>query len=224
MSQYTTGLVDVTYNSNTVSGTGTLWLANVSVGDLFMVRNINTHYEVATIPSNTSLTLNSVWAGSTLTDQNYEITRDFTSNYNLIEICTGDKDWPFHMTKNFRDIDSYLVTGFSGKYAVTDHTDDTSITLTSSDFLGVHICSTLTSKCTVYLPSIDSNDIGQWYKIRKAGAGEVEIVGADSDTIMDSNTKVGNAYTTETFAFIELYVETSTHWGCGGLLGRWQTS
>ena len=225
MSQYQTGTVDVTYNSQSVTGIGTLWLANVSIGDLFMVRGINTHYEVASIPTNTSLTLNSVWAGSTLTGQDYEITRDFTTNYDLIEICVGDKDWPFHMTKNFRDIDSLILAATSMDYTVEDHTDETTVTLTTSDFMPIiHLCSTATLKCTVYLPSIDSNHLGKRIRIRKAGAGEVEINGADSDTIMDTNTKVKNAYTTETAAFIELYVETASHWGCGGLLGRWETT
>lgn len=57
MSQYKTGTVAVETDSQTVIGTGTLWLANVTVGDLFIVADTNVSYVVAAVVSNTQITL-----------------------------------------------------------------------------------------------------------------------------------------------------------------------
>lgn len=224
MSQYMTGTVDVTSGSATVAGLGTAWVANVTVGDLFMVNNIYTHYEVASIPSDTSLVLNANWAGSTLTGQSYQVVRDFTPIYDLLEVSPGDRNWAFNITKTFRMIDLLLSTATSG-YTVVDHTDETNVTLDSDDFNKIHIFSTATTKCTVTLPSIATADIGKWLKLRKAGAGEVEVVAADSDTLIDTGTQINNAYPTELSALLDIYVEIATHWGFGSApFGRWTTS
>ena len=222
-----TGTVDVTSGSASVAGLGTTWLANVTVGDLFMVRDIYTNYQIASIPTDSSITISPVWAGTTLTGQNYQIVKDFTPEYDLIEIHPGDRNWAFNITENFRSIDT-LIAGIDTTvplpYDVESYSEQASVILTISDLNKVHVCSAATLKCTITLPSISVTEIGYWVKIRKAGAGEIEIVASDSDTVMDTGTKVNNAYITETAAFIELYVETATHWGCGGLLGRWTTS
>lgn len=221
MSQYTTGFVSVSPGSQLVTGTGTAWLANVSVGDLFMVRGINTHYEIASISTDTLLTLNANWGGATtLAGQSYEIVRDFTSVNSLIEICTGDKDWPFNLTYNFRKLD--LLVG--GGNTVSDHTGSTSVTLTTTDLNKIHIFSTVTSKCTVYLPSVDSSQIGYSFKALKRGAGAVEVDAADSDTIVDDGTKITNN-TTSSVDILSLMLETSTHWGfLERPYGIWETS
>ena len=224
MSQYMTGLCDVTSGSATVGGTGILWIANVTVGDLFMIRNIYTHYEIASIPTDTSLTLSPAWAGSTLTDQSYQVVRDFTPIHDLLEVAPGDRNWAFNITKTFRMIDLLLSTATSG-YTVVDHTDETTVTLDSDDLNKIHIFSTATTKCTVTLPSIATADIGKWLKLRKAGVGEVEVVAADSDTLIDTGTQINNAYPTELSALLDLYVETAIHWGFGSApFGRWTTS
>jgi hypothetical protein len=112
MSQYITGSVDVTNASNVVSGNGTLWNTNnaVQAGDVFMVDGVYTDYEIASVDSDTQITLTANWAGSTLTYQSYQITRNFTPNYNFREIHKGDREWPFHYTEALRDIDTQMKT------------------------------------------------------------------------------------------------------------------
>lgn len=227
MSQYQTGLVDVTSGSATISGTGTVWTTNVTIGDLFMVNNISTHYEVATILTDTSIGLNSAWAGTTLTDQNYQITTDFTPNYDIPEVSQGDKNWAFGITAALRIIDSQLKINYDlavGIYDIDDHTDETSVTLEVSDLNKVHIFSTATSKCTVYLPSVSSTELGYWLKARKAGAGEVEIQAADSDTLMDTGDTQVNNSTSNVNEILGLYLETASHWATDGLVGTWTSS
>lgn len=90
MSQYTAGLVTVTNNSQTVTGTNTQWLANVSAGDLFIVFQSGVSYQVAAVNSDTQLTLNANYAGVTEANVQYVIARDFTPNHNIPLINRGD--------------------------------------------------------------------------------------------------------------------------------------
>lgn len=78
MSQYKDGTVSVTNGSNVVTGAGTLWLANISTGDLFTKAGDNVTYTVASIPSNTQITLTGNYGGSTSSGSSYGITIDFT--------------------------------------------------------------------------------------------------------------------------------------------------
>lgn len=86
MAQYRIGTVDVTSGSPVVQGFNTLWLANVGQGDVFVVRDGGVSYEVGSVDSNTQLTLTAPWAGPSLLNTTYGITRDFspTRNYPLI--------------------------------------------------------------------------------------------------------------------------------------------
>jgi len=79
MSQYQNGTVSVTNNNNVVTGSGTLWLANISTGDLFTKEGDNVAYTVASIPSNTQITLTGNYGGSSSSGSSYGITIDFTS-------------------------------------------------------------------------------------------------------------------------------------------------
>lgn len=78
MSQYKTGTVTVTNASATVTGSGTLWTANVTVGSLFTIIGSSVPYVVGAVASNTSLTLTALYAGGTLAAQNYSITTSYT--------------------------------------------------------------------------------------------------------------------------------------------------
>jgi len=109
MPQYQTGTVDVTSGSNVVTGHGTSWLKNISTGDSFMVNGINVHYQVASVDSDTQITLTANWVGATATYQNYNIVRDFTQNYGFPEIGFGDRQWPFRLSQALRAIDSRLA-------------------------------------------------------------------------------------------------------------------
>jgi hypothetical protein len=110
MAQYTTGTVTVVNGSNIVTGVGTNWLTEVSVGDTFKKKSENAIYEIAAVDSNTQIRLSVNYAGSGESGAEYQITRDFTPNYNLAEINVGDKDWPYHLTQEtIRPIDSALA-------------------------------------------------------------------------------------------------------------------
>lgn len=108
MSQYRTGTVSTTNASQTVTGTGTLWLANVSAGDLFTVVGSGVTYQVAAVVSNTELTLNANYAGSTASTQSYVIARDFTPTWNLPIINKGDIETATLLKRAFQIIDSKL--------------------------------------------------------------------------------------------------------------------
>jgi len=106
MSQYRTGTVSVTNGSATVTGSGTSWLTNVEAGDLFKVKSENVIYTIASVNSNTQLTLSTNYAGSTASGLEYQIVRDFTPNLSLPEVSPGDIDWPVHLTQSLRKIDN----------------------------------------------------------------------------------------------------------------------
>lgn len=79
MSQYQVGTVSVTNNNNVVTGSGTLWLANISAGDLFTKVGDNVAYTVASVPSDTQITLTGNYGGSTSAGSSYGITIDFAA-------------------------------------------------------------------------------------------------------------------------------------------------
>ena len=53
MTQYKTGTASVTNNSPTVTGSGTLWSANVSTADSFTIAGDGVMYDVASVDSDT---------------------------------------------------------------------------------------------------------------------------------------------------------------------------
>lgn len=93
MSQYKEGTASVTNASATVAGTGTLWLTNTNVqaGQLFTVDGSGIPYFVASVVSDTELTLTAPYGGSTASGVSYVIHRDFTaSGYPLLNV--GDRE------------------------------------------------------------------------------------------------------------------------------------
>ena len=69
---YSTGTVDVTLDSATVTGTGTTW-TSAMVGRQIIVNGVAPLYTILSVESATSLTIDQVWGGLTATDQAYEI-------------------------------------------------------------------------------------------------------------------------------------------------------
>jgi len=106
MSQYRVGVVTTLTGSQTVIGSGTAFLANVAIGDLFKKLGQNVIYEIAGVPSDTEITLSGPYVGSGESGMTYGITRDFTPNLELPEVWAGDKDWPYTLTKALRVIDA----------------------------------------------------------------------------------------------------------------------
>jgi hypothetical protein len=117
MGQYQVGTVDLTNGSPAVTGIDTEWLANASIGDGFKVEGFNAVFQVATVVSDTQITLSVNWPYASLLAQNYQIHRDFTPNMNLPEIWVGDKDWPYHLTVALRMLDSLVETSRNANLA-----------------------------------------------------------------------------------------------------------
>ena len=94
MSQYKIGTVTVVNGSNIVTGDGTVWLANISVGDWFKIDDISTIYQIASVDSDIQITLSVNYAGANGSGLAYCIVRDFTPALSIPIIYRGDIDWP----------------------------------------------------------------------------------------------------------------------------------
>ena len=79
MAQYRTGTVTTTAASAIVTGTDTLWRNNVTAGDLFTVSGTNVYHEIASVDSQTQLTLAAAYP-TTFFGKEYVIVSDFTPN------------------------------------------------------------------------------------------------------------------------------------------------
>ena len=77
MSQYRIGTITVSNGSATVTGVGTLWLANININDWFIVNSVV--YVVGGISSDTSLTLTAPYGGFSMSGGFYAAHRDFSA-------------------------------------------------------------------------------------------------------------------------------------------------
>jgi len=95
MQWYKTGTSSVTRNSTLVTGVNTLWLLQVNAGDIFTL-DASTIYEIASVDSNTTITLASPYLGATASSSQYAILRNFTSTTNAVlaaKIAELLNDW-----------------------------------------------------------------------------------------------------------------------------------
>jgi len=90
--QYKTGTVAVTNGSPTVTGTGTTWLGNVSVGSVFVAAAEGVPYIVAAVPGNGTITLASNYGGTTRSGIAYSLTTSYTPNQKIPYMEQGDID------------------------------------------------------------------------------------------------------------------------------------
>jgi hypothetical protein len=116
MSQYKTGTVNVTTNSTTVVGNGTLWLGEIEAGDIFTVVGNGAWYEVASVVSNTELTLTAQYRGVTASGAAYAVTRDFTPENGYPYPVTGDVETAGIVKRALVMIDAHLATVDGGTY------------------------------------------------------------------------------------------------------------
>ena len=225
MSQYQTGTVTTEQGTNKVSGESCAWLANVDVGDVFKVSGVDATYVVALVSTDLTLSLASNYAGISVSGEAYQITRDFTDNYDIPEIWIGDKDWPFHLTQGLRIIDTELaaVSLSQAGETIVDQEQVGVLDLTISDLNKVHLLQN-TGEATINLPSVSSTYVGDGIEFRKKGIGIVNIIAADADTIMfTGNIQMIAPSGEATFDFLKLILESETHWGCNGYYGPWET-
>ena len=106
MAQYKTGTVSVTNGSATVTGSGTSWSGEIAAGDLFTIVGDNAWYEVASVGSNTSITLSANYAGTTGSGKSYAISRDFTTRLALPYPQKGDIETASIIKRAFEQIDT----------------------------------------------------------------------------------------------------------------------
>ena len=72
------GTIDVTKNSNAVTGTSTYWAtANINPGDIMKINGVD--YEIQSVTDNTHLTLATPYTGNAASGLGYAIIRNFTS-------------------------------------------------------------------------------------------------------------------------------------------------
>ena len=126
MSQYSTGLSSVTNGSPTVTGTSTLWLANVTAGDSFTVAGDGVMYDVASVDSDTQVTLSVAYAGVTASGVVYAIGTGFTVPDSFPEMSQGDIETATIFTRAMRKIQSRFTgiainTTAEIVQAVSDH-------------------------------------------------------------------------------------------------------
>ena len=114
MSQYKAGTANVTNGSATVTGSGTLWSANVSAGDSFTIASTGVVYDVAAVNSNTSITLSVAYAGPTVTGAVYAIGTSFTVPDNFPEMSQGDIETATIFTRAMRKIQGKFSSILAG--------------------------------------------------------------------------------------------------------------
>ena len=139
MSQYKTGTATVTNGSATVTGTNTLWLANVSAADSFTIAGDGVMYDVASVDSDTQITLSAPYAGTTASGVVYAIGTGFTVPDSFPEMSQGDIETATIFTRAMRKIQSKFTgiaintTAEIGQ-AVSDHeaTNDHPLATTSA--------------------------------------------------------------------------------------------
>jgi hypothetical protein len=125
MSQYSTGTASVTNGSPTVTGTNTLWLANVTAGDSFTIASTGVMYDVASVDSDTQVTLSVNYAGVTAAGAVYAIGTGFTVPDSFPEMSQGDIETATIFTRAMRTIQgkfSALVSDISGKAEIAGQT------------------------------------------------------------------------------------------------------
>jgi hypothetical protein len=114
MSQYSTGTATVTNGSATVTGTNTLWLANVTAGDSFTVAGDGVMYDVASVDSDTQVTLSVAYAGVTASGVVYAIGTGFTVPDSFPEMSQGDIETATIFTRAMRKIQSKFSAILAG--------------------------------------------------------------------------------------------------------------
>lgn len=118
---YRTGTVSVTNGNANVVGTGTLWLTQAAVGDIFYGPDL-VAYEITSITDDTHLAIKQIggtaaYAGSTLSAQAYAILRNFTSTTNAaLALNLADMINKWHLTLD--ELLSWLTS--SGTVSLTN--------------------------------------------------------------------------------------------------------
>jgi len=223
MSQYKTGTITLFSGQQCVSGEGTAFLTNVAVGNLLKRRSENAIYTVGAVTTDTTLDLTANYVGASVSGEEYQITTDFTDNYDVPEIWPGDKDWAYHLTYGLRIFDNELKTveeSATGTKTIEEHGTTSRISLDSDDYNKTHRFEPESGiPMIVNLPTADEDDIGKFLDMRKRGSGELYFHRSGEGLIFGETRCVNE--TEETFAQVVFVLETATEFGAGPILGNW---
>ena len=176
MSQYSTGLSSVTNGSPTVTGSNTLWLANVSAGDSFTIASTGVMYDVASVDSDTQITLSVAYAGVTAAGAVYAIGTGFTVPDSFPEMSQGDIETATIFTRAMRTIQSKfseVVSDISDKAAIAGQTftgDIAAPKITAST--GV-----LFGTDTAAANTLDDYEQGNWTPVVSGGTKVISSLG-----------------------------------------------
>ena len=108
MAQYSAGTITATNGSQTITGDGTAWqTAGLTAGDGIII-DTGIVYTIATVDSETQITLAANYAGSTGSGKSYTIHTDFTTNYNLPLPQRGDVETATIVKRALELIDTQL--------------------------------------------------------------------------------------------------------------------
>jgi hypothetical protein len=93
MAQYRVGTISVTSGSADISGAGTLWDSiGIEDGSLINLEGNDGWYYIASVGSNTLLSLTAPYSGDTAASQSYVIVRDYL-DYDIPLMLRGDINW-----------------------------------------------------------------------------------------------------------------------------------
>jgi len=120
MPQYRVGTVNVTNGSAIVIGTNTTWLTNAGAGNGFTIQNSGVSYTVASVQSDTQITLSSNYGGTTGSGLSYVLFSSFTYPDNIAEIAKNDIETATIITRSFRKIQDLVSNIANGTYTSTN--------------------------------------------------------------------------------------------------------
>ena len=118
--QYITGTVVTTAGDETVTGTNTVWLTNVSPGDLMVIGQDRAAYTIGSVTSDVSLELTAKYP-STKAGATYVVARDFTSALNLPKPNAGDLRFDVLNRRQMDILDAAAQLGLSWQGSVLDN-------------------------------------------------------------------------------------------------------
>lgn len=220
MGQYQTGTITLVQGSEKVSGESCAWITNgIQVGHTFKKRGEDAIYNIGLVNSEMTLSLTAPYSGTSCSGEQYEICKNFTTNYSFPEIWAGDKDWAYHLTTALRAIDT-AISNVSGEATqdIVDQGNIVTLSLSSSDYNKIHLVKN-TGEANINLPPYNVNDIGKYLDFRKRGSGELTIWRSGEATIHGQN-YINNS-TEQTFAAVVLTLEEENYFGMRSTIGDW---
>lgn len=201
MAQYITGAVTTTSGSAIVTGVADdngdfpLWTTYLSPGDEIVIANDNLSYQIASVDSDTQLTLTGNYP-TNRTSADYVAFTEFTTWFNLPKISRGDIEWPIMFNRAMQIIDQSLGAS-SGPIADLEVTNTFTLNRPGSGNAALNLeWIQPTTETTVTIPetNLDADfvltrtDVGaQTVEDDIVFEGDVEVQGELTANIVDSS-------------------------------------